>query len=126
VVPVEPRPEDCFHVSDRSSLKGTSRWASTYAVVVAGRVRTTSAVVVGVDTGISLVGEVAGVRSRVGRAIGARGSASRAEAAGGVAASVARPVGVDVRVKNIGSVSVVRASGRASGAETSASVVGGG
>ena len=95
MVPVEPRPEDCSHVSGRSSLKGTSRWASTYAVVVAGRVRTTSAVVVGVDSGVGLVGEVAGVRSRVGRAVGARGSASRAEAAGGVAASVARPVGVE-------------------------------
>lgn len=45
----------------------------TYAVGVG--VRATSPVVVGIDSGVGLVGEVAGVRTRVGRAVGTRGSA---------------------------------------------------
>jgi hypothetical protein len=102
-----------------------SRWASTYAVVVTSRVRSASPVVVRVDSGIGLVGEVARVRSRVGRAVGTRSGTSRAKAAGGVAASVSRPAGVDVGVEGVASVSGVRASGSTSGAETSASVVGG-
>ena len=104
-----------------------SRWASTYAVVVASGIRATGPVVVRVDSGVGLVGEVARVRSRVCGAVGARSGASRVEAAGGgVAASVARPAGVDVRVESVGGISGVRASGGASGAEASASVVSGG
>ena len=45
-------------------------------------VRAASAVVVRVDTGVGLVGEVAGVRTRVGRAVGTGGSASGAVGAG--------------------------------------------
>lgn len=41
-------------------------------------VRAAGPVVVGVDSGVGLVGEVAGVRSRVGRAVGTRGGASGA------------------------------------------------
>ena len=92
--------------------KRATRCAPTYAIVVTSGVRSTSPVVVGVNTGISLVGEVAGVGARVGRAVG-------------VAASVSRPAGVDIRVEGVASVSGVRASGSTSSAETSASVVGG-
>lgn len=102
--------------------RGETRWASTYAVVVTSRVRSASPVVVGVDSGVGLVGKVAGVRSRVGRAVSV---ASRAKAAGGVAASVSRPAGIDVGVEGVASVSGVRSSSSASGAETGASVVGG-